>query len=128
KVLTAADFIELRDLRNILAVSAVFFILTALLARRILVDLLFGALILVEIVARVDVRRWRSDYGNILAPTPPLIVPAAAAQPPLLGYKQLLDFLGFSITDIGGWIVIVCGLVLTYCSVAEWRIARQKLP
>lgn len=128
KVLKADDFIEFTVLPYIIAVYAVFFILTGLLARRKLVYLLLGAFILFGIVAMVDFYSWLYDYGHNLDPTAPIIVPGMAYQPPLIGYKQLLNFLAFSIPDIGGWIFIACGILLTYCSVAEWRIARQKLP
>ena len=35
-----------------------------------------------------------------------------AYQPPLLGFKQLLNFGAYSIPDIGGWMLTAGGLLL----------------
>jgi copper chaperone NosL len=35
-----------------------------------------------------------------------------AYQPPLIGYKQLLNFTAYSGPDVGGWIFLVIALVL----------------
>src|SRR5690606_23270005 len=60
-------------------------------------------------------------------PMAPIKVPGMAYQPPLIGFKQLLNFGAFSIPDVGGWIFIACGLLLAYCVYAEWRRVRRVL-
>ncbi len=125
KELHADDFIEFTVLPYIIGVYAVFFILTGLIARRKLLYVLFGAFILFGVVAMVDFYLWLYDYGHNLDPSAPIIVPGMAYQPPLIGYKQLLNFLAFSIPDAGGWIFIGCGAMLAYCVVAEWRFAKR---
>lgn len=126
KVLKAEDFIEFQVLPYIIAVYGLFFIIVGIAARRKLVYVLLGAFILFGIVAMVDFYIWLYNYGHNLDPTAPIIVPGMAYQPPLIGYKQLLNFLAFSIPDLGGWIFIGCGILLTYCAVAEWRIAKKE--
>lgn len=125
KELHAEDFIEFTVLPYIIAVYAVFFLLVGLVARRKLLYVLLGAFILFGVVAMVDFYMWLYDYGHDLDPSAPIIVPGMAYQPPLIGYKQLLNFLAFSIPDTGGWIFIGCGAALAYCAVAEWRSARK---
>lgn len=126
KVLRAEDFVEFKVLPYIIGVYALFFIIVGIVARRKLVYILLGAFILFGIVAMVDFYIWLYNYGHNLDPTAPIIVPGMAYQPPLIGYKQLLNFLAFSIPDIGGWIFIACGVLLAYCSFAEWRIAKNQ--
>lgn len=126
KVLHADDFIEFTVLPYIIGIYGFFFILVGLLARRRWLYVLFGAFILFGVVAMVDFYMWLYDYGHNLDPAAPIIVPGMAYQPPLIGYKQLLNFLAFSIPDVGGWIFIGCGVVLAYCCVVEWRIVRKN--
>jgi copper chaperone NosL len=49
-----------------------------------------------------------------------------AYQPPLLGYKQLLNFGAYSIPDIGGWIFIGVGAILLALVVLEIRTSKAK--
>ncbi len=44
-----------------------------------------------------------------------------AYQPPLIGFKQLLNFGAYSMPDIGGWIFIGAGLILLYCVIREFK-------
>jgi copper chaperone NosL len=126
KVLKADDFIEFTVLPYIIGIYGLFFILAGVVGRRKLMYVLLGAFILFGVVAMVDFFKLLYDYGHKLDPTAPIIVPGMAYQPPLIGYKQLLNFLAFSIPDIGGWIFIGCGVLLAYCCVSEWLSTRKK--
>ena len=46
-----------------------------------------------------------------LNPNAPIIVPGMSYQPPLLGFKQLLNFGAYSYPDIGGWIMFGVGMI-----------------
>jgi len=48
--------------------------------------------------------------------------------PPLVGYKQLLNFGAYSVPDMGGWIFVGIGAVLLLLVIAEWRIYRKVKP
>lgn len=126
KELHAADFIEFTVLPYIIGAYALFFLITGFVGRRKLLYVLLGAFILFGVVAMIDFYRWLYDYGHNLDPNAAIIVPGMAYQPPLIGYKQLLNFLAFSIPDIGGWIFIACGILLTYCAFSEWKIAEKQ--
>jgi copper chaperone NosL len=70
-----------------------------------LLSYLYGA------VALWDFWRWGYDYGHNLDPNAAIKVPGMAYQPPVIGYKNLLNFTSYSGPDTGGWVIIaVCGL------------------
>ncbi len=64
------------------------------------------------IIAMADFWKWEYNYGHNLNPDAAIIVPGMSYQPPLIGFKQLLNFGAYSIPDIGGWIFVVWG---SYC-------------
>jgi len=124
RTLHADDFIEFTVLPYLIGIYALAFVLVGALGRRKLLHILFSAFLLFGIVSMVDFWRWLYEYGHDLDPAAPIKVPGMAYQPPLIGFKQLLNFGAFSIPGIGGWIFIACGVLLTYCAYAEWRITR----
>lgn len=127
KVLNVEDFIEFKVLPYIIAVYAALFLFTGLLGRRKMVYVLFGLFLLFGVVAMVDFYMWLYDYGHDLDPNAAIKVPGMAYQPPLLGYKVLLNFVAFSIPDIGGWIFIGCGVALGAVVFMEWKAANKRL-
>jgi copper chaperone NosL len=68
-----------------------------------------------------DFWRWEYNYGHDLNPDAAIIVPGMSYQPPLIGYKQLLNFGAYSMPDIGGWIFILVGLALLTLSILAYR-------
>lgn len=125
KKLHADDFVEFAVLPYIIGLYGLSFILVGGLGRRKLLYTLLGAFVLFGMVAMVDFWRWLYDYGHDLDPTAPIKVPGMAYQPPIIGYKQLLNFGAFSVPDIGGWIVLSCGVLIAYCAVAEYRLTKK---
>lgn len=121
KTLHADDFVEFKVLPGIIVFFAAFFVLAGLIARKKLMNILFALFVLFGILAMADFWRWEYDYGHNLDPNAAIIVPGMAYQPPLIGFKQLLNFGAFSIPDIGGWIFIGAGLLLFACVVLENR-------
>jgi copper chaperone NosL len=95
-------------------------LLAAIFNRRL--GLLIFAFIVIAagIAALVDFYMWGYDYGHNLDPTAPIVVPGMAYQPPLIGYKQLLNFTAYSGPDIGGWIFFIIGLLLVGLLILEY--------
>jgi copper chaperone NosL len=58
-----------------------------------------------------DFYRWGYEYGHNLDPHAAIQVPGMSYQPPLIGYKNLLNFTAFSGPDIGGGIMIGSGFL-----------------
>ena len=75
-------------------------------------------------VSAVDFYRWNYEYGHNLDPNAAIIVPGMAYQPPLLGFKQLLNFGAFSIPDIGGWMLTIAALILALIVWIEFKIKK----
>ncbi len=74
-----------------------------------------------------DFWRWEYNYGHNLNPEAAIIVPGMAYQPPLIGFKQLLNFGAYSMPDIGGWIFIGVGVLLVFAAVMAWRKSKSNV-
>jgi copper chaperone NosL len=121
KTLHADNFIEFTVLPYIIGFFAAFCFLVALInKRKWLVTLLFS-FILFGIISMVDFYRWNYNYGHDLDPNAPIQVPGMSYQPPIIGYKQLLNFGAYSIPDIGGWIFISVGLLLVTAVIIQFK-------
>lgn len=63
------------------------------------------------VAALWDFWRWGYEYGHHLDPNAAIKVEGMSYQPPLIGYKNLLNFTAFSGPDTGAWVLIaVCGM------------------
>lgn len=97
-----------------------FGLLTALLnSARLLMGLLV-LLLLGAVAALYDFWKWAYEYGHNLDPSAPIQVPGMAYQPPLIGYKALLNFGAYSMPDSGGWIFFAVGLLIAGVTIYEW--------
>lgn len=125
--LVESDFVEFTILPFLIGFFALVGIITFLVNRRWLFYT-FGILyILFGIIAMYDFYRWEYDYGHNLDPTAAIVVPGMAYQPPLIGFKQLLNFGAYSFPDVGGYIFIGVGLILVFLFIREWRL-KAKTP
>lgn len=77
--------------------------------------------VLFVVLSAIDFYRWNYEYGHNLDPHAAIIVPGMAYQPPLLGYKQLLNFGAYSIPDVGGWMLTASGLLLAIIVWIEFK-------
>ena len=127
KTLHTEDFIEFKVLPWIIILFAVFFILAAIMATKKLMNVLFFSFVSFGVLAMVDFWRWEYEYGHNLDPNAAIIVPGMAYQPPLIGFKQLLNFGAYSIPDIGGWIFIGVGAVLLFLVIKVWKAGKTGL-
>ena len=121
KTLHTEDFFEFTILPYIIGFFALFFIVTGIVARRKLLYLLFVLFVGFGILAMYDFWRWEYNYGHNLDPAAAIIVPGMAYQPPLIGFKQLLNFGAYSMPDIGGWIFVSVGALLLLSVIVVWR-------
>ncbi len=125
KTLHNSDFFEFTVLPYIISFFAVLFIVVALLRKRIFLYIAFVLFVVFGVVAMIDFWRWEYDYGHNLNPDAAIKVPGMAYQPPLIGFKQLLNFGAYSIPDIGGWIFIAIGIVLLALVFSEMKYAKK---
>jgi len=125
KTLHNSDFFEFTVLPYIISFFAVLFIVVALFRKKIFLYIAFALFVVFGIVAMIDFWRWEYDYGHNLNPDAAIKVPGMAYQPPLIGFKQLLNFGAYSIPDIGGWIFIAIGIVLLALVFSEMKYAKK---
>ena len=121
KTLHTTDFFEFTILPYIIGFFAVAVLLTAIVGKRALLDIVFILFVCFGIIAMIDFWRWDYNYGHNLNPDAPIIVPGMAYQPPLIGYKQLLNFGAYSIPDTGGWLFISVGVILLALVFVAWK-------
>lgn len=112
QTLHAENFIEFSILRYILGFFAVFMLVIAVIGRKKGAYILFVSFVLFSVLAMADFYRWNYNYGHNLDPNAAIKVPGMAYQPPLIGYKQLLNFGAYSIPDTGGLLFIGSGILL----------------
>jgi len=132
KTLHNEDFIEFTVLSYCIVFFAIAFLLVAIVNKRNWLNILFILFVVFGVVAMIDFWRWEYNYGHNLNPNAAIVVPGMAYQPPLIGFKQLLNFGAYSIPDIGGWIFISAGVLSLACVVIEWkkykRLKRRFTP
>ena len=116
------DFIEFKILPYIISGYALLGFVVLFLNRRKMFNAWFVLFLFIAVISMVDFYRWEYDYGHELNPDAPIQVPGMSYQPPLIGYKKLLNFGAFSIPDIGGWIFVGVGVIL----LLTWYMNRQK--
>lgn len=125
------DFREFTVLPIILCVFAVLFWLTAFMKSRkmSLVDLVLFAIF--GILGFIDFYHWTYVYGHNLSPDAPIKVPGMAYQPPIIGYKQLLNFDAYSQPNVGGYLLVVAGVLVAFVvfkefGLIDWALGRFK--
>ena len=132
KTLHKEDFPEFTILPYCIGFFVILFLLVAILNRKKWFYTSFFLFVAFGILAMVDFWKWEYNYGHNLDPHAAIVVPGMAYQPPLIGFKQLLNFGAYSIPDIGGWIFISCGAILLLCIAIEWKqklkLAKTTLP
>jgi len=125
RTLHTRDFVEFTVLPYIIGGFAALGLLVAVFRRR---GLFYGwvfLFLLIAFTSMIDFYRWEYNYGHNLDEGAPIKVPGMAYQPPLIGYKQLLNFSAYSIPDIGGWLFVGVGLILAGATVIEIRRHRR---
>lgn len=126
KTLHSSDFIEFTILPYIVVFFALFFILTGILGKRVLINILLVLFVLFGVVSMIDFWQWEYNYGHNLDPNAAIIVPGMAYQPPLIGFKQLLNFGAYSFPDVGAWIFIGAGLILAVAFIKQFKKRKIK--
>lgn len=125
KTLNTDDFFEFKILPYIIVLFALFFILTVIADSKRLLYISFWAFVVFGIISMVDFWKWEYNYGHNLDPNAAIIVPDMAYQPPLIGFKQLLNFGAFSVPDIGGWLFVIAGLLILSAVLQEKSVFKR---
>lgn len=125
KSLHTEDFFEFTILPMIIMGFVTLLLLTALVGKRWMLNTVFILFVIFGIVAMIDFWRWEYNYGHNLNPDAPIVVPGMAYQPPLIGFKQLLNFGAYSMPALGGYLFIGVGLLLLTVNVLEFKFKKR---
>jgi copper chaperone NosL len=112
KELQTSDFIEFTILPYIIGSLVVLGLVTAAVNRKGAYYSYIAIFMAVAIISMVDFYRWEYNYGHNLNPHAAIQIPGMTYQPPLIGFKQLLNFGAYSIPDVGGICFILSGVLL----------------
>ncbi|WP_255497951.1 hypothetical protein [Flavobacterium sp. I3-2] len=121
------DFIEFTVLPYIIGFIGILGIISAVLNKRkwfiiwLIIFVLFG------VAAIIDFYLWLYDYGHNLDPKAPIQVPGMTYQPPLVGFKQLLNFGAYSIPAIGGWLMLAAAFFSSLVLIFETKFKKNKI-
>ena len=125
KTIHQEDFWEFKVLPYALGFFAVLAFLFAFLKKKWGLYFFTALFLLFGIAFMVDFWLWEYNYGHNLNPNAPIIVPGMSYQPPLLGFKQLLNFGAYSYPDVGGWIMFAVGIISLVLSVLEFKSSNK---
>jgi copper chaperone NosL len=125
KTLHTENFFEFSVLKYFFIGFSILGILTLIINKKKGVYALFISYLLFIVLAAIDFYRWNYNYGHDLDPNAAIKVPGMAYQPPLLGYKQLLNFGAYSIPDIGGLLLIGAALALLFAVLNETNFLNR---
>ena len=125
KTIHQEDFWEFKVLPYALGFFAVLAFLFAFLKKKWGLYLFTVLFLLFGVAFMIDFWLWEYDYGHNLNPNAPIIVPGMSYQPPLLGFKQLLNFGAYSYPDVGGWIMFGVGIISVGLSFLEFKSSKK---
>lgn len=125
KTIHQENFWEFKVLPYALGFFAVLAFLFAFLKKKWGLYFFTALFLLFGIAFMVDFWLWEYDYGHNLDPNAAIVVPGMSYQPPLIGFKQLLNFGAYSYPDIGGWIMFAVGIISLVLSVLEFKSSKK---
>jgi copper chaperone NosL len=128
KTLHTSDFIEFTILPWLIGLYALLFLTAAIAGRKKVLYTVFILFLVFGIIAMVDFYKWEYNYGHNLNPDAAIQVPGMSYQPPLIGYKQLLNFSAYSFPHTGGWIFIGVGALALLCVVLALKRKKSITP
>ena len=121
------DFIEFAILPYVIIFIGILGLIAAVVNRKWLFFCFVIVFVVFGIVAIIDFYLWLYDYGHNLDPAAPIKVPGMSYQPPLIGFKQLLNFGAYSIPEKGGWIMIAAALLSVIAVIKEIRSKKKRI-
>ncbi|WP_234109226.1 hypothetical protein [Chryseobacterium sp. R2A-55] len=121
KTIHQKDFWEFKVLPYALGFFGVLCFIAAFLNKKIWLYLTTLFFLIFGLAFMVDFWAWEYNYGHNLDPNAAIVVPGMSYQPPLIGFKQLLNFGAYSFPDIGGIIMFAVAGILVILAYLEFR-------
>ncbi|SFD47419.1 hypothetical protein SAMN05518672_10290 [Chitinophaga sp. CF118] len=121
KMIHKNDFPEFVYLPAVMLIFMGLGIVVLLLKRKLFYYIWASTFMVIAIYSFYDFYKWEYNYGHNLDPHAPIQVPGMSYQPPLFGYKKLLNFEVLSQPDIAGWFYMGVGVLLVSITIYEWK-------
>jgi len=100
-------------------------LIAGITGKRKLLTIFVVVFIVLGIAGAVDFYMWEYDYGHNLREDAAIKIPGMTYQPPLIGTKELLNFVATSWPAAGGWIIITGGFVSVLVLMYEVRYNKK---
>ncbi|WP_207422985.1 hypothetical protein [Desertivirga brevis] len=123
--IVVSEFIEFKILPYIFGILILTGLIAAIRNSKRLLHIWMALLIVFAIAGFVDFYFWEYNYGHNLDPRAAIKVEGMSYQPPLIGYKQLLNFLAGSFPAIGGIIVGIAGAIVVVVIIYEHQLTKR---
>jgi copper chaperone NosL len=127
KLISVDDFKEFTILPYVFGLLLLVGIASAIIKSRKLLWTWFIGLCLFGVIGFSDFYKWEYNYGHNLNPHAAIKVEGMNYQPPLFGYKQLLNFTAGSLPDAGGILVGLGGVLAAAALFYKPRLSPKKL-
>lgn len=121
KTIHQEDFYEFKVLPYALGFFAVLCFIAAFLNKKMWLYITTILFLIFGVAFMVDFYMWEYNYGHNLNPHAAIVVTGMSYQPPLIGFKQLLNFGAYSYPNIGGGIMIGVAVILAILAFIEFR-------
>jgi len=119
------NFPEFKVMPWLIIAMVVLGLATSISGKRFMLWITASYLVFCGIWGIIDFWRWEYHYGHNLDPHAAIKIPGMAYQPPLFGWKQMLNFTAGSFPDIGGWLIIGPAVIIVGVLVFE-QVRRHK--
>jgi copper chaperone NosL len=126
KFIVADDFKEFKILPYVFGLLTLIGFTAAIAKSRKLLWVWFIGLCLFAVVGFTDFYIWEYNYGHNLNPHAAIKIEGMTYQPPLFGYKQLLNFTAGSLPDTGGVLVGLGGVLAAAALFYKPRLSPNK--
>ena len=107
KNINQEDFKEFEIIPYLVIALAILGLIIAFLKKRSLIAVWLAIIIILGIFGLYDFYQWEYEYGHNLDPRAAIKVPGAVYQPPLLGKKNILNFVAGSFPHWGALVIVV---------------------
>jgi copper chaperone NosL len=126
KFIVADDFKEFKILPYVFGLLTLIGFAAAIAKSRRLLWVWFISLCLFAIVGFSDFYIWEYNYGHNLNPHAAIKIEGMNYQPPLFGYKQLLNFTAGSLPGTGGFFVGLGGILAATALFYKPRLSKKN--
>jgi copper chaperone NosL len=119
-----ATFPEFKFMKGLLVALIAIGALPVLTGRRPFLWLFVITLFAAAFAGLADFWYWSREFGNNLDPKAAISVPGMSYDPPLIGYKVILNFVAYSAPAIGGYLLIGAGTLAS--ALLAWELWRGR--